>query len=93
MRPSCGKGDRAESTGRGKPEKPPGGSQRFSGEPDEAIVQEALKHKVELIILGSHGRTGLKKLLMGSVTERVIGQAPCPVLVIKQCGEEGAEKI
>ena len=65
----------------------------LSGEPDEAIVQEALKHKVELIILGSHGRTGLKKLLMGSVTERVIGQAPCPVLVVKQCGEEGAEKI
>ena len=58
--------------------------------PDEEIVQEALKYKVELIILGSHGRTGLKKLLMGSVTERVIGQAPCPVLVVKQCGEEGA---
>jgi nucleotide-binding universal stress UspA family protein len=34
--------------------------------------------------MGSHGRTGLKKLLMGSATERVIGQSPCPVLVVKQ---------
>ena len=34
--------------------------------------------------MGSHGRTGIKKLLMGSVTERVIGQATCPVLVIKK---------
>jgi nucleotide-binding universal stress UspA family protein len=40
--------------------------------------------KVNLIILGSHGRTGLRKLLMGSVAERVIGQAHCPVLVVKK---------
>jgi nucleotide-binding universal stress UspA family protein len=32
--------------------------------------------------MGTHGRTGLKKLLMGSVAERVIGHAPCPVMVI-----------
>lgn len=62
----------------------------LSGEPDEAMVQEALKYKVELIVLGSHGRTGLKKLLLGSVAERVIGHAPCPVFIVKQCGEEGA---
>jgi nucleotide-binding universal stress UspA family protein len=36
--------------------------------------------------MGSHGRTGLKRLLMGSVTERVIGQSPCPVLVVKKKG-------
>ena len=36
-----------------------------------------------LIVMGSHGRTGHKRLLMGSVTERVVGQAPCPVLVVK----------
>jgi nucleotide-binding universal stress UspA family protein len=51
---------------------------------DEGIVQQAIKSEVDLIIMGSHGRTGLKKILMGSVTERVIGQAPCPVLVVKQ---------
>ncbi len=50
--------------------------------PDDAIVQAALKYGVDLIIIGSHGRTGLSRLLMGSVTERVIGQAPCPVLVV-----------
>jgi nucleotide-binding universal stress UspA family protein len=53
-------------------------------QPDDAIVQVALKHEVDLIIMGSHGRTGLTRLLMGSVTERVIGQAPCPVLVVKK---------
>jgi len=52
--------------------------------PDEGIVQQAIKNEVDLIIMGSHGRTGLKKLLMGSATERVIGQSPCPVLVVKQ---------
>jgi nucleotide-binding universal stress UspA family protein len=51
--------------------------------PDEGIVQQAIKNEVDLIIMGSHGRTGLKKLLMGSVTERVIGQSPCPILVVK----------
>ena len=51
--------------------------------PDAGIVQEAIQYEVELIIMGSHGRTGLKKLLMGSTTERVIGHAPCPVLVAK----------
>ncbi len=51
---------------------------------DEGIIQAALENRVDLIIMGSHGRTGLKRLLMGSVTERVIGQAPCPVLVVKK---------
>jgi len=53
-------------------------------QPDDAIVQVALRNEVNLIIMGSHGRTGLPRLLMGSVTERVIGQAPCPVLVVKK---------
>ena len=51
---------------------------------DEGIIQVALENRVDLIIMGSHGRTGFKRLLMGSVTERVIGQAPCPVLVVKK---------
>ncbi|MBI4643934.1 MAG: universal stress protein [Deltaproteobacteria bacterium] len=52
--------------------------------PDDGIIQAAIKNEVDLIVMGSHGRTGLKRLLMGSVTERVIGQAPCPVLVVKK---------
>ncbi len=54
------------------------------GQPDQAIIHWAQAKKVNLIILGSHGRTGLRKLLMGSVAERVIGQALCPVLVVKK---------
>lgn len=53
-------------------------------DPDDGIIQVARDQRVDLIIMGSHGRTGLKKLLMGSVTERVIGQTPCPVLVVKK---------
>jgi nucleotide-binding universal stress UspA family protein len=51
---------------------------------DEGIMQVALENRVDLIVMGSHGRTGFKRLLMGSVTERVIGQSPCPVLVVKK---------
>lgn len=51
--------------------------------PETGIVQEAIKYEVDLIIMGGYGRTGLKKLFMGSTTERVIGHAPCPILVVK----------
>ncbi len=53
------------------------------GDAYKIIVNIAKKQKANAIIMGSHGRTGLKRLLMGSVTERVIGHAPCPVLVVK----------
>ncbi|MEK6744909.1 MAG: universal stress protein [Nitrospirota bacterium] len=49
----------------------------------EAIVKLAQDQNVNMIVVGSHGRTGLRRLLMGSVTEKVIGHAPCPVLVVK----------
>jgi nucleotide-binding universal stress UspA family protein len=54
------------------------------GRPEEGIVKAAEFKSASLIIVGSHGRTGLKRLLMGSVAERVIGLAPCPVLVVKR---------
>jgi nucleotide-binding universal stress UspA family protein len=54
------------------------------GRPEEGIVKAAEFKQASLIILGSHGRTGLKRLLMGSVAERVIGHAKCPVLVVKK---------
>lgn len=53
------------------------------GTPYQVITDLARDEKMGLIIMGSHGRTGLQRLLMGSVTERVIGHAPCPVLVVK----------
>lgn len=55
-----------------------------TGKPYEAIVETARSKKADLIVLGSHGRTGLERLLMGSVTERVIGHAECAVLVVKK---------
>jgi nucleotide-binding universal stress UspA family protein len=54
------------------------------GRPEEGIVKAADFKQASLIIVGSHGRTGLKRLLMGSVAERVIGDAKCPVLVVKK---------
>jgi nucleotide-binding universal stress UspA family protein len=54
----------------------------IGGRPHEFIIQEAKDKSVDLIVMGTHGRTGLKKLLMGSVAERVIGHAPCAVMVI-----------
>lgn len=49
----------------------------------EAIVKYAKAKKADIIVMGSHGRTGIKKLLMGSVTERVIGHTTSSVLVVK----------
>lgn len=51
------------------------------GEPHEGIIEAAQEFGANVIIMGSHGRTGLKRLLMGSVTEKVLGFAFCPVLV------------
>ena len=53
------------------------------GRPYEAIVEYAREKGVDLIVMGSHGRTGLERLLMGSVTERVVGHADCSVLIAK----------
>ncbi|MEW6351521.1 MAG: universal stress protein [Thermodesulfobacteriota bacterium] len=53
------------------------------GSAAEKITEVALARHAGLIVMGSHGRTGLTRLLMGSVTERVIGSACCPVLVAR----------
>jgi nucleotide-binding universal stress UspA family protein len=56
----------------------------LSGKPADAIIECAKDANADLITVGSHGRTGLDKLLMGSVTERVIVLSPCAVLVVKR---------
>jgi nucleotide-binding universal stress UspA family protein len=56
----------------------------IQGRPYEVIIQVAFKNRMDLIVLGAMGKTGLESLLMGSVTERVIAQAPCAVLVVKK---------
>jgi len=54
------------------------------GEPHEQIVKLVNELKADAVCMGSHGRTGLERILMGSVTEKVIEKAKCPVLVVKQ---------
>ena len=54
------------------------------GDPAGEIVRIAGDEKVDSIVLGTHGRTGLSRLLMGSVAEGVVRRAPCPVLVYRE---------
>jgi len=53
------------------------------GDPATEIVRVAREINANLIVMGTHGRTGLSRLLMGSVAEHVMRQAPCPVLTLK----------
>ncbi|NJL00119.1 MAG: universal stress protein [Spirulinaceae cyanobacterium RM2_2_10] len=54
------------------------------GDPSAEIVDFAGKESVDLIVISSHGYTGLKRFLLGSVAERVVRFAPCPVLVLRR---------
>ncbi len=56
----------------------------LKGRPFEAIVQASRELDADLIVMGALGMTGLTSLVMGSVTERVIAQAPCSVMVVKR---------
>lgn len=58
-------------------------SQVLIGSPHVEIVRYARSEEVDLIILATHGRTGLAHALIGSVAEKVVQMAPCPVLTIK----------
>jgi nucleotide-binding universal stress UspA family protein len=54
------------------------------GEPARSIAHLAEEEKVDMIVMGTHGRTGLFRLLMGSVAEAIVRRAPCPVLTYRQ---------
>lgn len=56
----------------------------MSGKPADAIIEIARDKSADLIVVGSHGRTGLDRLLMGSVAERVIVMSSCAVLAVKR---------
>lgn len=53
------------------------------GDPTAVILEVAQEIGADLIVMGTHGRTGLRRLLMGSVAERVVRKAPCPVLTFR----------
>jgi len=55
----------------------------LEGGPAVAIVDFARQAGADLIVIGSHGRTGLARLVLGSVAEQVVRQATCPVLTVK----------
>jgi nucleotide-binding universal stress UspA family protein len=54
-----------------------------AGHPADAIVHEARERGVDLIVMSTHGRTGLQHVLLGSVAETVVRKAPCPVLTVR----------
>jgi nucleotide-binding universal stress UspA family protein len=58
-------------------------SELVEGLPSEEILRAARDSGCDLIVLGTHGRTGLGRLLLGSVAEEVLRKAPCPVLAVK----------
>jgi len=58
------------------------------GDPAGEIVRIAGEEGAEVIVLGTHGRTGLTRILMGSVAEAIVRRAPCPVLVYRETAEK-----
>lgn len=55
----------------------------LEGVPHDQVVRAAKSKKADLIIMGTHGRGGFAKLFLGSVAERVVATAPCPVLTVR----------
>lgn len=53
-----------------------------AGQPFGAIVDGAEKERADLIVMSSHGRSGLSRMLIGSVTDKILRGSPCPVLVV-----------
>jgi universal stress protein A len=60
------------------------------GSPFVEVVRYAAEHAIDLIVLGTHGRGALAHMLLGSVAERVVRKAPCPVLTVRHPEERPA---
>ena len=58
------------------------------GIPFVEIIDVSKKNKIDMIVMGSHGRTGIAHIMLGSVAEKVTRKAPCPVLIVKQSGRK-----
>ena len=65
-----------------------GSTQIRYGDPAEEIIRAVEEHDADLVVLGSHGTSGVKRFLLGSVSDRVLMYAPCSVLIVKQPAEE-----
>ena len=64
-----------------------------AGDPQSTIIDQAISKKADLIVMGTHGRRGFKRLLLGSVTEAVLREAPCPVLTVPQAPASVSEAV
>jgi universal stress protein A len=60
----------------------------LKGRPGKVIVEAAADRGADLLVMGTHGRSGFDRLIMGSVTERVLRSAPCPVVVVRHPDDE-----
>ena len=60
----------------------------LEGSPKVEIIRYARQHDIDLIVLSTHGRTGLSHVVMGSVAENVVRTAPCPVLTLRPQGHQ-----
>ena len=60
------------------------------GFPAEQILEQAAKEGADIIVMGTHGRTGLMRLLMGSIAEHVVRNATCPVMAVKAAAPTAA---
>lgn len=76
----------------------PAGNRRVTtrvlqGPPARTIVEAATREPFDLIVMGTHGRTGVERLVLGSVAEEVMRRAPCAVLTIKKPRESALERL
>jgi nucleotide-binding universal stress UspA family protein len=69
----------------------PAKTEVVEGHPTDAILQVAKKQGGDIIVMGSHGRTGLRRLFLGSVAETVLRSADIPVLVVRQTRAKAAQ--
>ena len=58
----------------------------LQGDPRESLIEAAKTERADLLVVGSHGRTGLARVLMGNVAAHIVSHAPCNVLVVKLGG-------
>ena len=62
-------------------------------QPAEAIIDAATRHEIDCIVMSTHGRSGLARWTMGSVADKVVHRAPCPVLLVRQHSDADEETL
>ncbi|HYM82741.1 MAG TPA: universal stress protein [Candidatus Dormibacteraeota bacterium] len=65
----------------------------WEGDPGESIIEAARSEAADLIIVGSHGRGAVGRFLIGSVSDHVVRNASCPVLVVRAKSEDGSRTL